>query len=131
MVRISRRLAFAALIGTGLVFGATVAPAAAQGWHGNRGYGHVATPGLGQHQWRQEQWQRHGQATGRISPRESFHIDRAQAGLARHEAWARADGVVTPHERASLRDHARRVDGTIARSMHSGRGHVGHYGRAW
>jgi hypothetical protein len=132
MVRMTKRIALAALLGAGLALGgAAVAPspAAAQGWYGHPAYGHVATPGLDRHRWQQERWQRHGMATGRISPREAWRIDRAQSGLARHQAWARADGVVTPHERWALRGHARRVDGLIARSMRDGYGH--HYGRGW
>ncbi|MBX6376052.1 MAG: hypothetical protein IRZ13_17725 [Acetobacteraceae bacterium] len=135
------RLALAAgLFGIGLaVLGGAASPAAAGEWHrhGGPGYGGApryasgwgyrgaATPGLDRHRWRQEQWQRYGEATGRVTPRESWRINRAQAGLARHEAWARSDGVVTPWERRELREHARHVDRLIARSMNNGY----HYGR--
>ncbi|MBW8268073.1 hypothetical protein [Caldovatus aquaticus] len=150
MIRTSfgKRLGLAGLLGIGLVsLGGAVAPlpAAAGDWHRpgygsgygsgygygydrprppyGPGWGHAATPGLDRHRWRQEQWQRYGEATGRIAPWESRRIDRAQAGLARHEAWARADGIVTPHERWELREHARRVDDLIARSMRNGYGY--------
>jgi hypothetical protein len=111
-------LAIAALTG-GLLLGAAVAPAEARGWDRGYGYGYgqgwTATPGLDRHQWRQEQVQRHGLATGRITPRESHRIDRAQHDLLRREAWAKADGVVTPRERWSLQRHSRQVDALIAR----------------
>lgn len=134
------RLFLAALAAGGLVLGAA-APAAAQGWgYGGTQYrGHgpahgspwAETPGLDRRQWRQEQWQRQGEWQGRISPRESWRIDRAQEGLRRHQAWARADGVVTREERWQLRRHADRVDGVIAESFdrdrrpHRGWGHRG------
>lgn len=142
MVRTSfrKRLALVGLLGIGLAsLGGAMAPkpAVAGDWYrygGGHGYyqprphygprwGYAATPGLDRHRWRQERWQHHGEATGRITPWEARRIDRAQAGLARHEAWARADGVVTPRERWELSAHARRVDGVIARSMHNRYGH--------
>jgi hypothetical protein len=46
MVRMTKRIALAALLSAGLALGAAAAapsPAAAQGWYGHPAYGHVAT----------------------------------------------------------------------------------------
>lgn len=130
--------AAAALVAGGLVVGAA-APAAAQGWHYGQGGGPqwgawTQTPGLDHRHAQQERWQRQGAVTGRITRRESRAIDHAQAGLRRHEAYAKADGMVTPRERRALAEHARRVDGAIAREYRDDdtRRRYGYgYGRGW
>ena len=68
----------------------------------------IATPGIDQRQINQEQRIQQGVQSGSLTPREAARLERGQQRLQAKEDRAKADGVVTPRERASLQ-HAENV----------------------
>ena len=61
-----------------------------------------------------------GVNSGELTRPETQRLVHAERNLERHEAAAKADGVVTPRERHSLRHHARGVSKRIAVQKHDG-----------
>src|SRR5664279_2731107 len=67
-----------------------------------------ATPGFDQRQANQEQRIQQGVQSGALTTREATRLERGQDRLQAKENRAKADGVVTPQERARLQ-HAKNV----------------------
>jgi hypothetical protein len=66
----------------------------------------AGTPVLDRHEHHQAQRIRQGIHSGELTRHESRRLIRGQYRLRAHEAIAKSDGVVTRHERASLRHQA-------------------------
>ena len=62
----------------------------------------TATPRVDARQVRQETRIEQGATTGALTPHEAKRLEREQTGIARVETKAKADGTVTPQERARL-----------------------------
>lgn len=67
-----------------------------------------STPAIDARQARQEQRIEQGVASGQLTNREAARLERGQQHVANMEARAKADGVVTPKERARIQ-HAENV----------------------
>jgi len=80
----------------------------------------AATPDVDQRQVRQAQRIEHGRAVGALTPLEAHRLLRQQAGIARAEARAKADGVVTRHERRHLHALQDAASRNIRQQMHDG-----------
>jgi hypothetical protein len=61
-----------------------------------------------------------GVHSGELTRAETQRLAHAERSLNRHEAQAKADGVVTPSERQSLRQQSRHVSERIAVQKHDG-----------
>jgi hypothetical protein len=61
-----------------------------------------------------------GVQSGELTRAETQRLAHAEHTLNRHEAQAKADGVVTPSERQSLRQESRHVSQRIAVQKHDG-----------
>lgn len=66
------------------------------------------TPRVDQRLVQQERRIDQGVASGRLTPREAHRLQRGQRHVANMERRARADGVITRHERARLH-HAQKI----------------------
>ena len=62
-----------------------------------------------------------GVQSGALTPRETKTLDARESKIASDEAAAKADGNVTPAERAKLRGEERRASRAIARKKHNAR----------
>jgi hypothetical protein len=71
------------------------------------------TPGVDARQSVQERRIDHGAASGRLTRAETRRLERQQAEIRRYERRAKADGVVTPQERRTLRGMQRQADDMI------------------
>ncbi len=78
----------------------------------------TATPVLDKKQAIQQQRIDQGIASGQLNKREARRLQARQNRLAAHEAAAKADGVVTPRERARLNREADRNSKAIYRQKH-------------
>lgn len=118
------------------------APVMAQGYYygpspgygPGHGYRADATPGLDRFLHRAEERLREGMRNGSLTPREADRIRHALDELRHHEWDARRDGVVSPAERESLRDHAGQVAALMDREMHDWQAAPPHgrgYGWGW
>ena len=71
---------------------------------------------------RREAHQQHriaaGIESGQLNAREAARLERGEARLNRNEARAKADGVVTPAERAALHHEANNMSKRIYRQKH-------------
>lgn len=91
-----------------MVLGIASLPASAQ----------TATPNLDRREAGQQQRIQQGVQSGQLNARETARLERRQQHLAAHEAQAKADGVVTPGERARLQREAHRNSREIHREKH-------------
>jgi hypothetical protein len=61
-----------------------------------------------------------GRVHGELTRREAFELRRQQHRIQRHKRSVKADGVVTPRERAGLRMHQNKVNRDICRKSTMG-----------
>lgn len=101
--------ATSALAIVGLACTAALTPAAAQG---------TQTPHVDQRQANQQARIAQGAASGALTGREQLRLQREQNAIARAEAAAKADGVVTTHERRVLHRAQDVASRDIARQKH-------------
>ena len=78
----------------------------------------AGTPGLDAREHNQAQRIRQGIASGELTRPETRRLVRGEARLHRHEARAKADGVVTARERARLQHEANVESRRIYRQKH-------------
>jgi hypothetical protein len=78
----------------------------------------AGTPGLDRREHNQAQRIRQGVASGELTRPETRRLVRGEARLQRHEAVAKADGVVTARERARLQHEASVESRRIHRQKH-------------
>ena len=83
------------------------------------------TPGVDARQAQQQARIAEGRASGQLTHREAVHLQRQQHHIARAEARAKADGVVTWQERRHLRALQREASRDIHAQRHDGQ-HRGH-----
>lgn len=76
------------------------------------------TPRVDREQVRQHQRIEQGVARGSLTRHEAMQLQRGQQRIARMEARAKADGVVTRHERARLREAQAKESQRIQRQKH-------------
>jgi hypothetical protein len=81
----------------------------------------TATPVINHRQQNQEQRINQGVASGALTNRETKTLDARENKIAADKAAAKADGNVTPAERAGLRGEERRTSRAIARKKHNRR----------
>jgi uncharacterized membrane protein YebE (DUF533 family) len=81
----------------------------------------IATPRINQRQQNQEQRIDQGVQSGALTNRETKTLDARENKIAADKAAAKADGNVTPAERAKLRGEERRTSRAIARKKHNAR----------
>ena len=77
------------------------------------------TPRIDQRQQNQETRIDQGVQSGALTPRETRTLDARENKIAANESAAKADGKVTPAERARLRGEERRTSRAIARKKHN------------
>jgi multidrug resistance efflux pump len=58
--------------------------------------------------------------SGRINKREASKLHQREREIARHEARAKANGVVTPQEREQLRNELAALNAEVDRMMRNG-----------
>lgn len=78
----------------------------------------AGTPNLDRREARQQQRIANGIESGQLNAREAARLERGEARLDRNEARAKADGVVTPRERAALHHEANNMSKRIYRQKH-------------
>lgn len=78
------------------------------------------TPRVDQHEANQQSRIDAGLASGQLNRREARRLEREQAQIARAEARAKADGVVTPRERRELQRMQARASANIHAEKHDG-----------
>lgn len=81
----------------------------------------TATPGIDQRQFNQERRIQQGIESGALTQHEANQLQRQQDRIAQHETVAKADGVVTAKERASLTRQQNTASRNIARKKHNSR----------
>jgi hypothetical protein len=79
------------------------------------------TPGIDHHQARQHLRIAQGMLSGALTAGETRVLRSEQLRIRRHERLAKADGVVTPHERARLRAELGAANRHIYRLKHNPR----------
>lgn len=80
-----------------------------------------ATPRIDRREQNQAARIERGVDSGALTPREAGTLDAREAHIAADEAAAKADGHVSPAERAQLRGEERRTGRAIARKAHNAR----------
>lgn len=96
---------------------------------GSTAFAQTATPGADQRQAHQAARINQGVASGELTRREAARLQRGQVHVQNVENRAKADGLVTPRERAHLR-HAQDVQSRrIARQKHDRQHDRNHDGR--
>ena len=78
----------------------------------------TATPAINQTQKEQRERIQQGVKNGELTVHEKRKLVREQRKIARDEARAKADGVVTPRERATIKAEQRKASAHIAREKH-------------
>ena len=81
-------------------------------------WGQASTPGIDARQANQERRIDQGVASGQLTQREAARLDRNENRIDRMENRAKADGVVTPRERARLHGALDQQSKAIARQKH-------------
>ena len=81
----------------------------------------TATPRINARQAHQERRIDQGVNSGALTARETRTLDAREAKIAADKAAAKADGTVTPAERAKLRGEERRTSRAIYRKKHNAR----------
>ena len=76
------------------------------------------TPIINHREHNQQQRIRQGVYTGELSPKEAARLEAEQARIRYEEARARADGHVTVHERAEIREDLNDANRHIYRKKH-------------
>jgi hypothetical protein len=79
-----------------------------------------STPGIDQREMQIGQRIDEGVRSGRINKREAGKLHQREREIARHEARAKANGVVTPQEREQLRNELAALNAEVDRMMHNG-----------
>ena len=79
------------------------------------------TPRVDRRQVVQRARMRQGVQSGQLTPREARHLRKSERHIRRMERRAKADGVVTPGERARLNHAQNRESRRIHRLKHNGR----------
>ncbi len=69
---------------------------------------------------REERRIHHGVATGKLTHKEAAHLQMQQAKIHHDKKCARADGVVTPYERAQIRAGQAHASRSIYHQKHDG-----------
>lgn len=82
-----------------------------------RRHGRVALPGIDRRQQMVRQRIEDGIASGRITPREAQRLEQREHDVLRLQARAQRDGVVTPEERALLRDQLALLNDEVDRML--------------
>ncbi len=78
------------------------------------------TPGI-KHQQRIEQKRiHHGIRTGQLTKKEAMRLQMQQAKIRHDKRCAKADGIVTPYERAVIKTEQARAGRNIYRQKHDG-----------
>lgn len=78
----------------------------------------TATPRIDQRAANQQQRIEQGVASGQLTPRETQHLEKREAHIARDEAKAKSDGVVTRSERVKLTREQDAASRAIHRQKH-------------
>ncbi len=76
------------------------------------------TPGIRHQQFKEQRRIREGVATGELTRKESVRLQMQQAKIQHDKRFAKADGVVTPKERAILRSEQERASRNIFIEKH-------------
>lgn len=84
----------------------------------------AATPRIDQRQANQQARINEGVASGQVTAKEQARLQGQQNHIAGDKAAAKADGVVTKHERRHLKREQNRADRNIHRKKHNGK-HAG------
>jgi uncharacterized membrane protein YebE (DUF533 family) len=79
----------------------------------------TATPRVTKRQIRQQARIEQGVKSGELTPKETRRLEAQQAKIAIDKARAKADGVVTPRERAKLAREQNRASRNIYRKKHN------------
>jgi len=74
-----------------------------------------ATPRVDQREANQDARIRNGVASGELNARETYRLEKEQAAIQKTESKAKADGTVTPRERAKLH----RMQNRASRDIHA------------
>lgn len=77
------------------------------------------TPKIDQHQAVQQTRIANGIQNGSLTPKEAANLEKREAGIAKQEAVAKADGKVTKHERKQLLARERHVSKKIHSKKHN------------
>ncbi len=78
----------------------------------------TATPRIDQREANQQQRIDQGVASGQLTKREASRLDQQQAGIARTEARAKSDGIVTAAERRHVVQKQKRASRAIRHQKH-------------
>ena len=78
----------------------------------------TATPAINQHQVNQEHRIHQGVASGQLTRTEAVKLQRQQARIQHAKRVAKADGVVTPRERAQIRHMQAKANQQIYNQKH-------------
>ncbi|MDY0743139.1 hypothetical protein SNE35_01410 [Paucibacter sp. R3-3] len=81
----------------------------------------TATPRIDQREANQQARINEGVATGELTHKETRHLEKQQAKIHRAEHQAKADGVVTPAERARLTRMQNKASQSIEKDKTNGR----------
>lgn len=79
----------------------------------------TATPRVTKRQIHQQERIKEGVKSGELTPKETRRLEAQQAKIAVDKAKAKADGVVTPGERAKLAREQNRANRNIYRKKHN------------
>lgn len=80
----------------------------------------IYTPVIHRHQVCEQKRIYNGVRTGQLTPRELGRLEMQQAKIQHDKRCAKADGVVTPYERAYIRHEEARASRNIYRQKHDG-----------
>jgi uncharacterized membrane protein YebE (DUF533 family) len=86
----------------------------------------TATPGIDRTEVRQQQRIDQGVRSGQLTPQDAARLEKGQAHVDRMVTHAKADGVVTRHERQRIR-HVQHVQ---SHRIHHARHHIHHHDKA-
>lgn len=75
-------------------------------------------PAIRYQQFKEQRRIKQGRLTGEITPKEALRLNAQQAKIQNDKRWAKADGVVTPQERAIIRNEQKRASRNIFIEKH-------------
>jgi len=80
----------------------------------------VHTPGIRHQQIKEQQRICHGLKNGELTRKEAVRLEMQQAKIRQTKRLAKADGVITPYERAVIKTEQARASRNIYRQKHDG-----------
>ena len=101
-----------------LIVASTLSAIAAGAW------AQGATPRIDQRQQEQQARIAQGVASGELTPRETYRLQREQRAISRAERQAKADGVFTAQERRHIAHMQDRASRHIPREKHDAQAHA-------